>query len=940
MRVIVSGDFQTNYGNLHLCHKVWKHLIQLARKEKLEAIVLTGDLKDNYDPVGIRIVKFWQRAIEKARRKGIRVIILLGNHDREGLYTDANNWLSILRRAGAETYDKPGVCELKDGKMAMLPYSSSVKRLREWAKRFSEMKWDKRKDILLFHADVKGCQYNALGWNDGARSKAKLQASDLFPRKYNYCVGGHIHHPQILGENIYYVGSPFAMDWGEGNSRKRFLVIKDGGQGWDVAHHYWSPIPNWYDPTWPGFNKKGVTKGSRIRIHVEVQRKQNYNRVIDKARKRAEKQYPGCIIKIQPSFAEADEWNVKINENDPDKKKIETYISETVPRKLRKRKKQIRQFLINRLKRVGGIRRSGTSCRFISAEGKNVLSFKKIKIDYRKRGLLIVEGKNKDWNNQSNGAGKTAYTQLLPISLFGETFKKQKADRWARRNTKQRATISIKFEIPTGRVLTVVRGRRPTKLQLLEGKRDLSYGMNKGKKDGTQAYIESLTGLTWDTLANSVYIDKTIAHAFLSRKVSERTELLRQFQNLERFDRALELVKDYRKKHSQAMEQVIGAIDILGTQAKDLSEHLSGIKTEAANEIRKLIRDGSRKYEEWKRLNKKRKKLSRFARITRKRFESKYEATSRECAKVEKKIELATRVIWEAEQIIQKHGNIFGNCPTCGAKIDEKIHRAKVKKAQLALKEAEERLQKRKEEKRQLDNRCITYESNIDAADVKVAEIRGKAETAKIQYSWIKEQIGKLSKSEHTKIGSYRKKLRKLKAELKDYKRYVRQLEKDEIFIQYCEESFSRKGIPAFLNQQLAPILNRAAEEYSDLFTDKEIMVRHEIEDGNIVPKVLNAHGGDSLDDQSTGEAAMAGIIESFALKEIVPKTNVLILDEPADGLSAENIKRFAKGLLSIRKKFETIMLVTHNPLLLSELNTCKRIRIIKRNGISVAKNR
>src|SRR5262249_20391699 len=108
-----------------------------------------------------------------------------------------------------------------------------------------------------------------------------------------------------------------------------------------------------------------------------------------------------------------------------------------------------------------------------------------------------------------------------------------------------------------------------------------------------------------------------------------------------------------------------------------------------------------------------------------------------------------------------------------------------------------------------------------------------------------------------------------------------------------------------------------------------------EIENGEFVPVVLNATGGEDIDAQSDGERALAGLIASFALREIAPRCNVLILDEPGNGLDPSSARQFAKALRELKAKFETIFVTSHNVHILQELQGENLIVVEKQNGVS-----
>ena len=74
----------------------------------------------------------------------------------------------------------------------------------------------------------------------------------------------------------------------------------------------------------------------------------------------------------------------------------------------------------------------------------------------------------------------------------------------------------------------------------------------------------------------------------------------------------------------------------------------------------------------------------------------------------------------------------------------------------------------------------------------------------------------------------------------------------------------------------------------------------------------------------------------SFALREIAPKTNLLVLDnEPGDGLDPVNAKAFATGLKKLRAHMGTVLVISHNPVIVGELSDEHLITVEKRDGIS-----
>jgi DNA repair exonuclease SbcCD ATPase subunit len=154
--------------------------------------------------------------------------------------------------------------------------------------------------------------------------------------------------------------------------------------------------------------------------------------------------------------------------------------------------------------------------------------------------------------------------------------------------------------------------------------------------------------------------------------------------------------------------------------------------------------------------------------------------------------------------------------------------------------------------------------------------------------------------------------------------------------LKYAQTVFQRNGLPAYLNQQICPELNQAAQEYAELFAQSEIQVRFAVdEEGRLDIQVVNAHGGELVEDQSEGEMKMASLITSFAVRSVAPKTNLLILDEPGAGLDATSARSFARGLRKVVNRFSCILLTTHNQSILSELADVELVTVRKKNRVS-----
>lgn len=926
MNILLTGDWQTEWANLDLCHQAKAEVLEILKREKLDGIFLLGDLKKHYDPIQTSVVQFWHDFIGELYALDYFVGIMLGNHDRVGQYDDKQNWLSILGKAGAEVFDAP----YRLGNLFILPWNRDVKALKRQLQLWGDRKVSNKHDLLLFHADIKNTKYNQLG----AKSDAKLTIEDFHSDRYLACIGGHIHLHQKLGKNIYYTGSPFCTDWGEANQRKGYMLVRNG-----KVRFVESRIPGWYDETWPNFHVPDNTKGIRVRVHCGCDSSRNYGQVIERARRSAAAKYPGATIFVEPEFADHEHADAVIKATDHDFRKIEAYVNQTIPQRLDKDAKRAAKYLTAKLNAVAGKTRSIEGIKFVSAKAKNFLSFKEVECDFRAKGLVVVEGRNTDRPGSSNGAGKTSFLQLLPVALFGKTFKGQQHDHWARRNSKDNAFVSLKFVDARRKQVNVTRSRRPSELRLSIDGTDQSSGLRSDARDATQGRIIQASGFVWQTLANAVYIDQSVARAFISGSKSDRSKVLSSFQNLERFEKALALVKKDIALNEENYEHVNLSLHDIEGRIEELSEQIAYSckkSNQRLDELSSTVAEASKEYQNIK---------VHYEEFSEKQHEKieKLESKSNDIGeRIVKADGLRRGAQIRLSNLQQKDLELHElsdnkTCPTC----EQTIKQQQIRNARLELKRLCKIEQKNCDRWRNFANDWTHKQDEIEAAIEKLHYEEGveksQVEATKRRYEHVRLRKSEASRMEEVQeaVRRSKSKLGKLNAQRKILVKSLKGYETMRYFYEYCKEAFSRDGIPAFLSQNLVPYLNKEAAFYSELFCDKAIQIRFEVVNGEFEVQTINATGGDSTDDQSTGEQASAGLIASFALRSIAPRCNVLILDEPGAGLDDKSIRKFAQGLRKLKERFGAIFITTHNQALLSELGQENTIIIEKKRGVS-----
>lgn len=934
MKILLTADWQAKFSNLDYCRRAHKQELSILKKYKIDVHVDLGDQKDDYNPIDGRMYSFMRRRSRVLSKQVAFSIRLMGNHDRFGQHSDSDNWLSDFDYASGRSIDTPQCFEYKGVTFACLPFRKTWKESRDAARLLAKKaaKSKNKVKLLLFHNDISGCTYSNLNTRE---SESKITMRSMRAEQYTMCFGGHVHLRQKLGKNGWFVGNPFATDMGEVDQQKGFLVYDTDK---NTVKFIPSVVPGIF--SWEYIKKhkpKSLPDGTKIRAVVKCNSSANYHQKLDEVSSAIEEKYPMAVSYVLPKFVDVSSKDeVIVDPESSDYQKIVSYIAATAPENLRAKKEQLAAYMTSVLIDVSGqsLMRTGGKLTFDSFGGENILSFKNVEYNLRNRGLVLVKGNNLDWPGHSNGSGKSNFLSIPPVVLFNKTFKGQKNDAWASDLNNKAARGWLKVIDANGRKIKISRGRRPSKLQMHVNGKDVSTGLRSIGKKETQGQVEEFLGYNFEAFANSVYIDQRMSNAFLSGTAANRAELIHSFQNLERFVLARKAVSKELIRLKQNAEVFESSVAVSERLLADVDEDAKASKHNSKGIVKKLRAEVDVQGRNLKRTSSATKGRLRILGIQFDKREVKEETLCALERKLENKIVFATKTFDalqdELRSLLLKKTS---RCGTCYQTLTRE-----------ALQNA----------KRQVSGKCVAHEKTIREASNKRTRIKTRLRKLRKAKQYLSGQIASIeakvtkaqrayedSKERHISAkqaieGSLKAKVKtNRKSIVRDLKRASRTIKsycQEQEFLAYAIEAFSRDGLPAFLSNLLIPQLNKAAERYSKVFIDSEIQVIFEVEKGQITPKIINAHGAKTLQGQSAGENAWAGLITSFALREIAQPSNLLILDEPGNGLDPESAKKFGERLPRLKKMFETILVVTHNLLISSALEGENSLTVVKKH--------
>jgi DNA repair protein SbcC/Rad50 len=181
-------------------------------------------------------------------------------------------------------------------------------------------------------------------------------------------------------------------------------------------------------------------------------------------------------------------------------------------------------------------------------------------LSYRRTAVLELSGIHLAGVSGPNGAGKSSLMEAITWALFGQSRVRSDDDLVNRlAGDKEAADVRYTFSLE-GVTYRVLRRKQPGKTILLELQMDDGAGgwkpLSEGKVRDTQAEIEALLGMNYDTFTNASFLLQGKADQFTTRTASQRKEILAELLGVTGWER-------YREKAAAARKEEEGQVQLL-----------------------------------------------------------------------------------------------------------------------------------------------------------------------------------------------------------------------------------------------------------------------------------------------------------------------------------------------------------------------------------------
>ena len=220
-----KGDDITGSTRFTKIMDTLRYVHQFCKENDIGHILMAGDLFNVRGKISTVVYNHVHDVLQDICTDGINIIAIPGNHDQVDNSDVPQHSLYALKDIqGLTVQGELGMVHLeKEGEPLVnvfcVPYSKNAQMIKDYVSNVSET-LEEKDSILMFHLGINGSMSNGVSLNSES-----FNIGDLYPDKFKYLVGGHIHKRQFFGSNAFYCGSPIQHSHNDGGESKGFFVI-------------------------------------------------------------------------------------------------------------------------------------------------------------------------------------------------------------------------------------------------------------------------------------------------------------------------------------------------------------------------------------------------------------------------------------------------------------------------------------------------------------------------------------------------------------------------------------------------------------------------------------------------------------------------------------------------------------------------------------------
>lgn len=608
---------------------------------------------------------------------------------------------------------------------------------------------------------------------------------------------------------------------------------------------------------------------------------------------------------------------------------------------------------------------------------ENFMAIKHARIDLDDKGLVLIQGENKDDPSaSSNGAGKSSVVDGVMWALYGETARGISGDEVINDTVGKNCRTVLTVE-DDGKEYVISRHRKHKEgknaLWLFRDKNDITKGTNKL----TQAAIESVIGCTSDVFKAAIYAGQEAMPDLPGMTDRHLKQLVEEAAGIDKLESAYKIARDDMNSLKSIIAVDETKLDGLRTsvksgltEAKRLGESLVAWKDDQAkrheascmdvakaNESLETANAGVAKLDRAgleKQLKEVREKINSVSgeQAEHKRLSGEVTAAERKVSEIEYQLKTQkSAIVKDKDNLDEIEGMVGAPCDECGRPHDSsslestaEVVKARLREASASAKDLMTSLKTAKQASQNASDALATFTASMTNLDdersaesailaeietVKVAEeLRDKAERL-VEETKAKTTAIFEEKNPYEELVSEKKTaLKGLRVSIDEANESLTKLQKDFQIAKDVVEVFGPAGVRAHILDSVTPFLNERTTHYLGILSDGNISAEwstlSKTKKGDLSEKfniaVTNVKGAKGFAGLSGGEKRKVRLSTAMALQDLVAARatkpiDLFIGDEIDDALDTAGLERLM-GILEVKARERgTVMLISHNDL-------------------------
>ena len=217
MKILRVGDLHIKPSNIKESEILLGFIVKTAIERKVARVEFEGDIADTHSVVRLEVLEFWDRWFRKLSEQPFDTVVLAGNHDMTGSYSNSYSFLHPFKTNRDITF----VTEpMSEGIYGYLPYIHDDAEFIKEANKLADL----GVTVLTSHPNFVGATYdNGMPINNGVDP-------DLIDSRIKHLIGGHIHTENAYGR-VWYIGTPRWFTKSCANKKKGIWLCEHDDSG-------------------------------------------------------------------------------------------------------------------------------------------------------------------------------------------------------------------------------------------------------------------------------------------------------------------------------------------------------------------------------------------------------------------------------------------------------------------------------------------------------------------------------------------------------------------------------------------------------------------------------------------------------------------------------------------------------------------------------------